>query len=201
MCMVKKDLTHKQKDVLKFIYQSIKIHKLPPTIREIAQKFGFSSTGTVRDYLKALVSKGYIKVTKNKSRAIELVREAIFSFPILGKVQAGLPTLAVEEIEGYLDMDSLVFSDDDTFALKVRGDSMVEAGIMPDDLVLVRRQNVAQTGETIVAMIEDEATVKRLNKRNGNYFLDPANPEYQPIPVNEHVSIIGKVISVVRRFN
>ena len=109
--MVKQDLTLKQKKVLKFICESIRFHNLPPTIREIAKKFGFSSTGTVRDYLKVLVDKGYIKVSAHKSRAIELVREAIFSFPILGNVQAGLPTLAVEEIEGYLNLDSLVFSE------------------------------------------------------------------------------------------
>ncbi|MCK5083978.1 MAG: transcriptional repressor LexA [Candidatus Omnitrophica bacterium] len=196
----KQKLTSKQKDVLKFIYDAIKLNNLPPTVREIARHFNFSSTGTVRDYLKALVTKGYIKVSANKSRAIELIRENLFSIPILGNVQAGLPTLAVEEIEGYLNLDSLVFSDDSTFALRVRGDSMVGAGIMPDDLVLVRRQNIAQTGETIVALIEDEATVKSLQRRNGDYYLEPANTNYDPILVDQNVSIIGKVISVVRKF-
>lgn len=193
-------LTPKQKGVLKFIYQSIRGDNRPPTIREIAGHFGFSSTGTVRDHLKALVEKGYIKISANKSRAIELVREALFSFPILGRVQAGLPSMAVEEIEGYLNLDSLVFSEDDTFALRVKGDSMINAGIMPDDLVLVRRQNIAQTGETIVALIQDEATVKNLGRRGNDYYLEPANPKYTPIRVDEQVSIIGKVISVVRRF-
>jgi len=197
----KKQLTHKQRDVLKFIYKAIKRENLPPTIREIASHFGFKSTGTVRDYLKVLVNKGYIKIAANKSRAIELVREALFSFPILGKVQAGLPTLAVEEIEGYLNLDSLVFSDDETFALRVRGDSMIEAGIMPDDLVLVRKQSVAQTGETIVALIGEESTVKKLRKRGRDFYLDPANPQYDPIKVDEEVSIVGKVISVVRKFD
>lgn len=199
--MIKKQtLTAKQKKVLKFIYDSIKIDKLPPTVREIARHFNFSSTGTVRDYLKALVSKGYIRIKANKSRAIEIIREALFSFPILGRVQAGLPNLAVEEIEGYLNLDSLVFSDDSTFALRVRGDSMIEAGIMPDDLVLVRKQEMAQTGETIVALVEDEATVKKLQRRGNDYYLEPANPNYDPILVDQNVSIIGKVISVIRRF-
>jgi repressor LexA len=193
-------LTSKQRQVLKFIYRKIKTANCPPTIREIAGNFGFSSTGTVRDYLRALVNKGYIKVAAGKSRAIELIKENLFSFPILGKVQAGLPTLAVEEIEGYLNLDSLVFSDNGTFALKVKGDSMVDAGIMPDDLVLVRRQSMAQTGETVVALIGEEATVKHLRKRDKKFFLEPANPKYQPIPVNEDVAIVGKVISVVRRF-
>ena len=198
---MKPKLTEKQRDVLKFIYTSIKSSNLPPTIREIAQNFGFSSTGTVRDYLHALAQKGYIRLTANKSRAIELVKEMVFSIPLLGQVQAGLPMLAVEEIEEYLHLDSLIFSDDDTFALRVRGDSMIEAGIMQGDLVLVKRQSMAQTGETVVALVgSEEATVKHLRKRGGMYYLDPANPAYEPITVNEDVIIIGKVISVVRKF-
>lgn len=194
-----KELTHKQKDVLRFIYDQIKVNNLPPTVREIASHFGFSSTGTVRDYLKALVNKGFIKISANKSRAIELVKEALFRIPILGKVQAGLPTLAVEEIEGYLNLDSFVFSQEETFALRVKGDSMMGVGILPDDLVLVRKQSVAQTGETVVAVIGEDATVKTLQKRGSDYFLDPANENYQPIKINEDISIVGKVISVVRR--
>lgn len=200
--MIKKEeLTLKQKEVLKFIYECIKFNQVPPTIREIASQFGYSSTGTVRDYLKALIQKGYIKVAANKSRAIELIRETLFSIPIIGRVRAGLPSLAVEEIEGYLNLDSLVFSDASTFALRVKGDSMVEAGIMPDDLVLVKKQNIAQTGETVVALIGEEATVKYLRRRGKDYFLEPANSKYQPIKVDSEVSIIGKVISVIRRFS
>lgn len=199
--MLKQDLTTKQRDVLKFIYQTIKQNQLPPTIREIAAEFGFSSTGTVRDYLNALVSKGYLKIAAGKSRAIELIKEAVFSVPILGKVQAGMPTLAVEDIEGYLNLDTIVFSDDSTFALRVKGDSMINTGIMPDDLVLVRKQNMAQTGETIVALIGEEATVKILRRRGQDYFLEPANPKYNPILVDDHTSIIGKVISVIRKFD
>ncbi|HQO58485.1 MAG TPA: transcriptional repressor LexA [Candidatus Omnitrophota bacterium] len=194
-------LTEKQKDVFKFIYKRIRLSHLPPTVREIAEQFGFSSTGTVRDYLHALVEKGYIRISANKSRAIEIIKENFFQIPILGRVQAGLPTLAVEEIEGYLDLDSLVFSDNNTFALRVRGDSMNGAGIFPDDLVLVKRQPVAQTGEIVVALIRDDATVKYLRKRGRNYFLEPANPQYEPIPVNEDVMLIGKVISVIRKLN
>lgn len=199
--MISDNLTEKQKDVLRFIYDAIKHQHLPPTIREIAKHFKFSSTGTVRDYLKALVSKGYIKIAANKSRAIELVRDALFSVPIIGKVQAGLPNLAVEEIEGYLNLDSIVFSDAQTFALRVRGDSMIEAGIMPDDLVLVNKQSMAKTGDTIVALVGDEATVKYLKKRGDQHYLDPANPKYQPIAVDDKVSIVGRVISVIRKLN
>jgi len=198
--MQTKELTPKQKQVLKFIYKSIRLHQLPPTIREIAQQFDFNSTGTVRDYLKALIKKGYIRIAANKSRAIELIRENLFAIPIVGRVQAGLPSLAIEEIEGYLNLDSIVFSDESTFALRVKGDSMIDAGILPDDMVLVKKQSVAQTGETVVALIHDEATVKRLGKTGRDYFLEPANPRYKPIKVDEHVSIIGRVISVIRRF-
>ena len=186
--------------VLKFIYKKIKETNLPPTIREIAGHFGFSSTGTVRDHLKALVNKGFIKISSNKSRAIELIRESLFSVPIIGKVRAGLGTLAFEELEGYLDLDSLVFSEEDTFALRVKGDSMINDGIFPDDLVLVRKQQMAQTGETVVALVGEEATVKKLKKKERLYMLEPANPKYTPIPVNEDVSIIGKVVSVIRKY-
>lgn len=195
----RENLTTKQRQVLKFIYEAIKHNQLPPTIREIASYFKFSSTGTVRDYLNALVKKGYLKIARNKSRAIELVKEAVFSIPILGHVRAGLPSLAIEEIEGYLDLSSLIFSDNNTFALRVKGDSMIEAGILPDDLVLVKKQSMAQTGETIVALVGEEATVKYLRKKGNKFYLEPANPQYEPIEVNEHISIIGKVISVVRK--
>ncbi|MFA5087819.1 MAG: transcriptional repressor LexA [Candidatus Omnitrophota bacterium] len=196
-----KELTKKQKEVFKYIYKAIRTTNLPPTIREIAGHFGFSSTGTVRDYLKALVNKGYLKISKNKSRAIELVRDKLLQVPVIGKVRAGLPSLAFEEIDGYLDLDRLIFSDDGTFALRVKGDSMIEAGILPEDLVLVKKQSIAQTGETVVALIGDEATVKLLTREDKNFYLKPANPNYDPIVVDHNVSIIGKVISVIRKMN
>lgn len=198
--MIRQELTGRQKEILKFIYRTIRATNLPPTLREIAAHFGLSSTGTVRDHLKALVHKGYIRISSNKSRAIELVKEMLFRLPIAGSVRAGSPNLAVEEIEGYLNLDRLIFSDDNIFALRVKGDSMIEAGILPDDLVLVRRQESARIGETVVALIGDEATVKRLNRKGSRYYLEPANARYQPIPVDESTSIIGKVISTIRRY-
>lgn len=195
----KKMLTKKQTKVLKFIYERIKQNNLPPTIREIAEKFAFSSTGTVRDYLKALANKGYIKISSRKSRAIELIKGSLFQVPILGSVMAGQPNLATEDIEGYFSLDSMLFPNNDIFALRVKGDSMVEAGIMPDDLVLVKRQQVAQIGETVVALIRDEATVKTLQRKGQAFYLEPANPLYDPIPLNEDASIIGKVINVIRK--
>jgi repressor LexA len=197
--MIKKQLTDKQKAVLEFIFHKIKDEKMPPTIREIAEAFHFSSTGTVRDYLHALSQKGFIRLSEGKARAIELVKEA-FQVPILGSVAAGQPTLAVEDIEGYVDLGEIFFSDFDFFALRVKGDSMIEAGIMPDDLVMVRRQSVAQVGDIVVALIGEEATVKRLQKVANNYYLVPANPRYQPIPVNEDVTLLGKVVTSIRRY-
>ena len=199
--MTQTTLTDKQKDVLKFIYEEIRFKQLAPTIREIGEKFGFSSTGTVRDYLHALVNKGYIRIQEGKSRAIELVKEALFQIPVLGKVQAGMPVYAAEDLLGYLNLDQFVFPGPDVFALRVRGQSMKDAGIMEGDFVLIRKQEHAQTGDIVVALMEDEATVKRLAKRGSAYFLDPANPDFQPIPVTSDVVIIGKVLQVVREYS
>ncbi len=194
-------LTSKQKQILKFIYECIKLNHLPPTLREIAEKFDFSSTGTVRDHLKALVQKGYIKISEGKSRAIELIENTLLQVPVLGRVQAGQPIYAIENLIGYLNMDEIIFPDKNIYALKVSGDSMVEAGIFPDDFILVRLQEMAKVGEIVIARINDEEiTVKRLAKRDGCYFLDPANPKYEPIPVNDKVAIAGVVINVVRKY-
>lgn len=193
-------LTAKQKQVLKYIFQCIKSNQLPPTIREIAQEFGFSSTGTVRDHLKALVQKGYIKISENKSRAIELIREAFMQVPVLGTVRAGQPIYAVEDLVGYLNLDEVIFPDESVIALRVKGDSMMGAGIIEGDFILVKRQEAAKIGEVVVALIGDDVTVKTLRKRNGAYFLDPSNPNYQPIPVDEQVSIFGIVINVIRKY-
>ena len=195
-----KELTAKQKQVLKFIYECIRSNQLPPTIREIAERFSFSSTGTVRDHLKALVKKGYLKIAEGKSRAIELVRETLFQVPVIGHVRAGQPIYAVEDLEGYLDLDQVIFPDKDVFALRVKGDSMIEAGIMPDDFILVKRQEMAKIGEVVIALIGEEVTVKKLAKRDNRYYLDPANPHYKPIPVTGEVTIAGKVINVLRKY-
>jgi repressor LexA len=198
--MVNEALTEKQRNVLKFIYERIRLHQSAPTIREIGEKFGFSSTGTVRDHLNALVNKGYIRIQEGKSRAIELVKEALFQVPVLGRVQAGMPVYAAEDLLGYLNLDQFAFPGADVFALRVRGESMRDAGIMEGDFVLVRKQDHAQTGDVVVALLGEEATVKRLAKRGADYFLDPANPAFTPIPMTSEASIIGKVLQVVRDY-
>ncbi len=199
--MTNTNLTQKQKDVLKFIYEQIRNCQSAPTIREIGEKFGFSSTGTVRDHLHALVQKGYIRIHEGKSRAIELIKEALFQVPVLGQVQAGMPVYAAEDLLGYLNLDQFAFPGPDVFALRVKGLSMKDAGIMEGDFVLVRKQEHAQPGDIVVALLGEEATVKRLARRGADYFLDPANPAFQPIPLTPETSIIGKVLQVVRGYN
>ncbi len=193
-------LTSKQKAILKYIHSCTKSRSLPPTIREIAEKFSLSSTATVRDHLKALVKKGYLKIQENKSRGIELIREKLFKVPVLGRVRAGMPAFAVEDLEGFLDLDDVILPDENVFALRVKGDSMMEAGIIEGDFILVKKQEFAQHGDIIVALIGEDTTVKKLIKKSDRYYLEPANPKYQPIPVTADVSIIGKVIHVIRKY-
>jgi repressor LexA len=193
------NLSEKQNKVFKFIRETITETGRPPTIREIGRHFSFASTGTVRDYLKSLVNKGWIKLQKHQARAIELVAAA-FRIPIVGRVAAGGPKIAYEDIEGYLELDQLVKNSADLFALRVKGDSMIEAGIMEGDLAIVKKQNSAQGGDLVIALIADEATIKRFRMVNNKFYLEPANNKYKPIPFTEETSIIGKVISVIRKY-
>ncbi|MFH1460371.1 MAG: transcriptional repressor LexA [Candidatus Omnitrophota bacterium] len=193
------DLTKKQQEVLMFIRKMVR-EGLPPTIREIATEFGFSSTGTVRDYLNALVRKGYLLIEEKKSRAIELTEKAMLSIPILGSVPAGVPVLAIENVEDYFNVDKLFAQKDELFFLRVHGDSMIDAGIMPDDLVLVKKQPCAQDRDIVVCRVDGEVTVKILKSRENKFFLEPANKNYSIIPLNERSQIVGKVITAIRKY-
>ncbi|MCG2710882.1 MAG: transcriptional repressor LexA [Candidatus Omnitrophica bacterium] len=193
------ELTNKQQEVLMYIRKMIR-EGLPPTIREIAAQFGFSSTGTVRDYLTALCKKGYILLEEKKSRAIELTEKAMLTIPILGRVPAGVPVLAIENIEDYFNVDKLFAQKDELFFLRVHGDSMIDAGIMPDDLVLVKKQPCAQDRDIVVCRVDGEVTVKILRSRENKFFLEPANKNYSIISLNERSQIIGKVITAVRKY-
>ncbi len=193
------ELTNKQQEVLMYIRKMIR-EGLPPTIREIASEFGFSSTGTVRDYLSALCKKGYILLEEKKSRAIELTERAMLTIPILGSVPAGVPVLAIENVEDYFNVDKLFSQKDELFFLRVHGDSMIDEGIMPDDLVLVKKQPCAQDRDIVVCRIDGEVTVKILRSRENKFFLEPANKNYSIILLNERSQIIGKVITVVRKY-
>jgi len=197
---MKKELTKKQGRVLDFIQERVR-HNIPPTIREIAQELGFSSTGTVRDYLNALQSKGYLKRTNNKSRAIELLKNT-FKIPVIASITAGKPNLAYEDVQGHIDPDDLFLSrlsQKDVFALKVKGDSMAEAGIMDGDFAVMKKQSTAHNGDVVAALLDNnEVTLKRLRHKQDRFFLEPANKNYQPI--FKDFTVIGKLLTIIRKY-
>lgn len=192
-------LTLRQKQVLDFIRHRINQDMIPPTIRELAGFFGFSSTATARGHLLALSRKGYLKITKHKARALELLGGNP-GLPIVGMVACGKPRFAVEDIEGYLQPDKVFKPQEELFCLRATGESMREAGIMEGDILVVRRQPQAQNGEIVVALIGDEATVKFLRRKNDKCYLVPANKKFRTLLFTESTSIIGKVVSVVRNY-
>jgi len=200
-CIMKKELTSKQEKVLNFIRNGIR-NNMPPTIREIAKESGFSSTGTVRDYLGALEKKGYLKRLASKSRAIELTEAQQKGIPILASITAGSPDMVYEDIQGYLNPDDLFLgrlSQNDVFALKVKGDSMTDAGINDGDIAVIKKQPTAQDGDIIAALVNNnEATLKTFRHRNKTAYLEPANHNYQPI--HKEFSVIGKLITIVRKY-
>lgn len=171
-----------------------------PSVREIGDAVGLKSPSTVHFHLKRLQERGLIEKGDCKGRAIVLTgRSERNRVPILGQVAAGSPILAEECIEDYLTIDCNGH-EDEYFALRVRGESMLNAGILPGDLVVVHRQQTAYNGEIVVALLEDEATVKRLSRKNGEIWLLPENDAYQPID-GTHASVLGKVTAVVRQYN
>ena len=195
---MRQPLTDRQSKLLKFIRDHIQTKGHPPTFREIGRAFRFRSTGTVRDHVRAIEAKGYLRKSAGKSRG--LFPENLWrGLPILGRVPAGGPLLAEENIEGTFDLTD-EFRGEKVFALKVRGDSMADAGIHDGDLVVVRAQEHAEPEQLIVALVDGEATVKRLARRGGRLQLQPANPRYQPIPVETGTRILGKVIGVIRSY-
>ena len=197
------ELTERQREILEFIYTHIREEGTPPTVREIGRRFSLTSTGSVRDHLSALVRKGYIEKIPGLSRGIRLVKEVfsdLYSIPIVGKIVAGEPELAVEDIEGRLIVDRKLAKSRKNFALRVSGDSMVEEGIMEGDYVVVRPQPAAEQGEIVVALIGDEATVKKFKRKGKSIKLLPANPSYSPIELTDDVTIVGKVIGVIRHY-
>lgn len=195
------NLTPKQQKVLSFIQQKIQ-KNLPPTIREIAKALNFSSTGTVRDYLTTLENKGYLKRTNLKSRGIELTNSNFGKIPIIGSIAAGKPNLAYEDIQGYIDPNDLFLgrlSYDDVFALKVKGDSMIEAGIMDSDIAVIKKKPNAENGDIIAALLDNnEVTLKKFINSTKGIYLEPANKNYQPI--HKDFTIIGKLITVIRKY-
>jgi len=187
-------------EILDFIMRFKRDRGLPPTIREIGKEFGIASTNGVRYHLHRLEKMGKIRRHEKISRGIESATQSIKGIPILGRVAAGQPILAEESYEGRLDAEDLFGDSRELFALRVRGDSMIDAGIFENDYVVVRHQETAHSGEMIVAMIEDEATVKFYRPGADRIELVAANPKYRPIvvPQGEEFRIIGIVRGVVR---
>lgn len=204
----------KLNQILEFVNKEVTEKGYPPSVREICSAVGFKSTSTVHAYLEKLKKDGLITKDPTKPRALKVINESkakeksinsfyphkeLVSVPIVGKVTAGQPILAVENIEDTFPLPLDFVNNSTAFMLKVRGDSMIEAGILDNDLVLVRQQSVANNGEIIVALIGDEATVKTFYKENGYVRLQPENKYLDPIIVKENFSILGKVIGVFRK--
>lgn len=174
---------------------------VPPSVREIGAAVGLRSTSSVQANLDALEDAGYIERDPLLKRSIRVLGQAenVTSVPLLGTVTAGMPILAVEQIEGYIAYNGRVSLDKSLFALRVRGESMLWAGILDGDIVIAEKTPSAANGEIVVAMIEDEATVKRFYKENGHFRLQPENDAFEPIITNE-VIILGKVVAVYRYY-
>ncbi|MFN3531382.1 MAG: transcriptional repressor LexA [Candidatus Brocadia sp.] len=201
-------LTEKQADFLSFLKKYLQERGYPPTVRESMVGLGLSSTSIVKRYFDILERKGYIKRQSHSPRAIEIVDTAvarnseIMSVPIVGRVRAGVPHPVVEDIEGYLSVDKTLCRSNNLFLLRVVGDSMIDAHIQDGDLVLVKSQPVANNGEIVVAIIDNEATVKRFYKNGDTIKLKPEHPTMQPIIIKEgqaDVSIVGRVVAVIRK--
>mgnify|MGYP001611685420 FL=1 len=197
-----KDLTPRQRSIFEFLIKFIKKQGYPPTVREIGEHFGFlwpAASG----HLRALERKGFIRINPLRSRGIEIkgIKEAAgFTVPVIGKVTAGKPILAVEDIEGHMLIDKTLFKTEDAFSLRIKGESMIGAGILDGDYVIVKPQTSIESGEIAVALIGDEATVKRIYTKKTQIILKPENKDMKPVAYNpDSVKIIGKVIGVVRK--
>jgi len=204
-------LSKRQQMILDFIKDEVSKKGYPPSVREIAVAVGLASSSTVHGHLERIESKGYIRRDPTKPRAIEIIDQTEDSqipkdiaryAPVIGKVTAGLPITAVENIEEFIPLPSSTASpDDNLFVLVIDGESMIEAGILDGDMVIVKQQNTADNGEIVVAMTEDdEATVKRFFKEKGHIRLQPENATMEPL-IYQNVTILGKVIGLYRNIH
>jgi len=198
-------LTARQLEILDFIRESIKNNDMPPTVAEIAEGMNLSSTNGVRGHLQALERKGAIELIPNASRGIRLVQIDMFEqgLPLVGRVAAGQPMLAEENIEDYRQVDPGIFTPNADYLLRVQGESMRDVGILDGDLLAVHRRPAAENGQIIVARLENEVTVKRLNRQGHIVYLEAENPDFQTIEVNleeQALDIEGIAVGVIRQF-
>ncbi len=186
-------------EIYNYIRDCIQNRNFSPTVREICEEVGIKSTSTVHYYLQMLEEKGYIVKDPLKKRTIKLPGSTSKAIPLLGTVTAGIPITAIQEVEEYIPVNNLSGSAEDYFALHVRGTSMIGAGIMDGDIAIVRRTPVADNGDIVVAMIDDEATVKRFYRESDHVRLQPENPAFEPI-LTTKVVILGKVVMLMRNY-
>ena len=196
------EINKTQKKIYEYLMERTQISKVPPSVREIAAAVGLKSTSSVQANLDALEQAGYIErdpMIKRSIRVCNEVENDYMQIPLVGTVTAGAPILAVEQIEGYIPFAASAAKDKPMFALKVRGESMLNAGILSGDIVIVEKTPSAENGDIVVALIEDEATVKTFYKEKGHFRLQPENDAYEPIIVDE-VIILGKVKGLIRNY-
>ena len=199
-------ISAKQREILEYLKSQIVNRGYPPAVREICEAVKLKSTSSVHSHLETLEKNGYIRRDPSKPRAIEIIddgfnltRREVVNVPIVGTITAGQPILAVENLDGYFPIPTEYMPNEETFMLRVKGESMINAGIFDGDKILVQRQSTASNGDIVVALIEDSVTVKTFYKENGYYRLQPENDTMDPIIVPE-LNILGKVIGLFRMF-
>ncbi|MDQ3958229.1 MAG: transcriptional repressor LexA [Actinomycetota bacterium] len=208
-------LTDRQRQTLEFIAETVTDRGYPPSVREICEALGLASSSTVHSHMQALQRKGYLRIDPTKPRAVELLydpetglaaeRRPARSVPLLGRIAAGTPILAEEHVEDIYPMPAELVGDGNVFMLEVHGDSMIDAGILDGDFVIVRQQPTAHSGEIVAAMMpsdfgdEAEATVKTIRHRGSAVWFEPANPALQPFEAPQGTEILGKVVAVFRK--
>lgn len=199
-------ISAKQREILEYIKQEILNRGYPPAVREICEAVQLKSTSSVHSHLETLEKNGYIRRDPTKPRAIEIIddnfnltRREVVNVPMVGKVAAGQPLLAVEKISNYFPIPAEFMPNEETFMLQVKGESMINAGIFDGDNILVQKQSTARNGDMVVALVEDSATVKTFYKEDGHYRLQPENDSMDPIIVPE-CQVLGKVFGVFRFF-
>ena len=201
-------ISPKQTEILEYIKSEIINRGFPPAVREICEAVNLKSTSSVHSHLETLERNGYIRRDPTKPRAIEIVddnfnltRRELVNVPVVGRVAAGEPILAVENVENYFPIPAEFMPNSQTFMLNVKGESMIKAGILDGDQILVQQQSTAENGDIVVALIDDSATVKTFYKEDGYYRLQPENDTMEPIIVKDDLKILGKVIGVFRFFH
>ena len=202
--MVEMSLTKRQQEIFDFVKRYVSEHGYPPTVRDIGKAIGLASSSTVHAHLANLEKAGMLRRDPTKPRAIEVLKDkardvvAPAGLPVVGQVAAGQPVLADENIEEYVPVPGIAGGDDGEFVLRVKGDSMKDAGILEGDFVIVRRQETAGDGEIVVALVGEEATVKRFFRENDHVRLQPENDAMEPIRTRE-AQVLGRVVGLCRR--